>query len=97
MKIKELKKKYKFFCNKYVEKFCKKQELINEGWVNNEVGGMVLCSDFYFHLHDIVLDINSKQPKGEIINWHFENLDDPEKHINYYSYTKGLRVADISL
>jgi hypothetical protein len=69
--------------------------MTNEGWVNNDVGGIVLCSDFYFNLHDIILDINSEQPKGQIIDWYYENLDSPEKTINYYSYTKGIRIADI--
>lgn len=96
MKIKQLKETYDFACNEYVKKFCNKQEMTNEGWVNDDVGGIALCSDFYFNLHDIVWDINSKQPKGQIIDWYYENLDNPEKSINYYSYTKGLRIADIS-
>lgn len=96
MKIKKLKETYEFACNEYLQKFCNKQEMDNEGWVNDDVGSIALCSDFYFHLHDIVLDINSKQPKGQIIDWYYENLDTPEKSINYYSYTKGLRISDIS-
>jgi len=92
MKIKQLKETYEFACNEYVQKFCKKQEMTNEGWVNDDVGDIALCSDFFFNLHDIVWDINSKQPKWKIIDWYYDNLDTPEKAINYYSYTKGLRI-----
>lgn len=96
MKVKQLKETYEFACNEYVRKFCDKQEMTNGGWVNDDVGGIAICSDFYFNLHEIVWDINSKQPKGQIIDWYYENLDAPEKAINYYSYTKGLRISDIS-
>lgn len=88
----ELKQKYEDACNEYVDIFCMKQDLANEGWVNDDIGGIALCSDFYFNLHDIVWDINSKQPKGQILDWYFECLDYPEKAINYYSYSKGLRI-----
>lgn len=96
MKIKELKKVYQSACNEYVDKFCKKQEMENEGWVANQVGGVALCSDFYFNFDDIVLDVNTKQPKGVIIDWYDDNLKNPDKSINYYSYIIGLRVKDIS-
>lgn len=95
MKIKELKETYEFVCNEYLQKFCNKHELQNEGWVNNHVGGIAYCSDFYFNFHDIVWDINSKQPKGKIIEWYFESIDNAEKSLNYYSYTKGLKFKDI--
>ena len=94
--MKELKETYEFACNKYLKDFCNKQEMTNEGWVNDDVGGVAICSDFYFNLRDIVWDINSNQPRGKIIDWYHQNLETPEKSINYYSFTKGLRIADIS-
>lgn len=57
-----------------------------EMWV--EVGGIVLCSDFYFNFQDIVWDINSKQPKGAIIDWYYESLENTKKAVSYYTYTK---------
>lgn len=95
MNINDLKKQYELVCNEYVKIFCKKQELDFEGWVGDTVGGIAYCSDFYFNFHDIVWDVNSKQPKGAIIDWYYGNLDMPEKSINYFSYTKGLRVSDL--
>jgi hypothetical protein len=95
IKINELKKQYEFVCNEYVTKFCNKQELIFEGWVGDTIGGVACCNDFYFNFQDIVWDVNSNQPKGSIIDWYYSNLKEAEKSINYYSYTKGLRISDL--
>ena len=95
IKLNELKKQYKFVCDEYVAKFCDKQEMDFEGWVGDKMGGIAYCNDFYFDFQDIVLDINSKQPKSAIVDWYYENLDTPEKSINYFSYTKGLRVSEL--
>jgi hypothetical protein len=45
----------------------------------------------FFNFQDIVWDINSKQPKGLIVDWYYESIENPKKSMNYYSYTKGLR------
>ena len=96
IKHNELKKKYEFVCNEYVTKFCNKQGFdANFSWVGNIIGGIAYCNDFYFNFQDIVWDINSKQPKGAIADWYYENLEMPEKSINYFSYTKGLRVSEL--
>lgn len=92
---KKLNKKYEAVCNEYVDIFCKKQGLKNEGWVDDLVGGTAICSDFYFALQDMVWDVNSGQPKGRIIDWYNDNIEDHENSINYYSYTRGLRVSDV--
>ena len=94
-KLNELKKQYEFVCNEYVTKFCNKQEMDFEGWVGDTIGGIAYCNDFYFNFQDIVWDVNSKQPKGAIVDWYYENLEIPEKSINYFSYTKGLRVSEL--
>lgn len=94
-KLAELKKQYEFVCNEYVTIFCKKQDMSFEGWVGEIVGGTANCNEFYLNFQDIVWDINSKQPKGSILDWYNENLENSENAINYYSYTKGLRVSDV--
>jgi hypothetical protein len=91
----KLEKKYEEVCNEYVDLFCKKQEMDFEGWVANSVGGIALCNDFFFNFHDIVWDINTDQPEGLIVSWYYDNTDNVEKSINYFSYTKGLRIKDI--
>lgn len=95
MTIEKLKQQYESVCNEYLEKFCRKQEMTNEGWVGDEVGGVAECSDFYFDLRDIAYDINSKQPAGRIINWYYESVENYPKSINYFSYCSGLRFEDI--
>ena len=90
-KIDKLKKDYEKACKEYIKLFCEKQDLGFDGFVNDEIGGIALCSDFFFNFQDIVWDVNAKIPKGVIIDWYDAQLENPEKAINYYSYTKGLR------
>lgn len=93
--MEDLRKVYEKVCNDYLDFFCKKQEIIFEGWVSDQVGGIAFFGECFFSFPDIVWDVNSNQPKGLIVDWYHENLELPEKSINYFSYTKGLRVADI--
>ena len=95
-KLNELKKQYEFVCNEYVKKFSNKQDVSFEFWVADQIGGIACFGDIlYFNFMDIVWDINSKQPKGAIVDWYYDNLDIPGKSINYFSYTKGLRVSEL--
>jgi len=91
-KIEKLKENYETICNKYITIFCEKQEMDFNGWIGDIIGGIAICNDFYFNFDDIVLDINFDQPKGDIIDWYFDNLEIQDKYINYYSYIKGLRI-----
>lgn len=47
-------------------------------------------------MSDIILDLNTKQQKGNILNWQSEDVEfnmfnEKQQHINYKSYTMGLR------
>lgn len=86
--IDKLKKDYESSCNEYLKQFCKKQGFQDDGWVNNDVGGIAMCSDFFFNLHDIIWDINSGQKKGFIVQWYDYSLNDPKNYVNYTTYTK---------
>lgn len=81
---------YENVCNELAKDFCRKQDLIFDGWVGNQIGGIAYCSDFFFNMNDIVLDLKTDQPKGNIIDWYYSNTE--EYTINYYSHTKGLRA-----
>jgi hypothetical protein len=101
MKTKELKEKYEFICNEFVAKFEKKQQIDFEGWVDYEIGGIASFSfQYYFNLSDIIFDLKTNQPKGCIKNWSNEETDfnvfnkNPQ-HINYKSYTMGLRHENL--
>jgi hypothetical protein len=100
--LKKLNTQYEFVCNEWVRKFSKKQDIDFDGWVGGEVGG--ICSfvcQYFFNLSDIILDLNSKQPKGLILQWQNEEVDfnmfkENQQHINYKSYTMGLRHNQLS-
>lgn len=103
LRLNQLKKQYEFVCNEYIKKFANKQDLDFDGWVGDEVGGVAIFScEFYFNMHDIVLDINTKQKAGLILEWQSMsveyNLLKPESErnfINYNSYIKGVRYMDL--
>jgi hypothetical protein len=93
----QLKNNYELSIYQYIEKFCSKQELELEHWIGDDIGGIACFGDvFFFNFSDIVWDINSKQPKHLIKQWIYDCIDNPEKHINYYSYSKGLRFKDLN-
>ena len=97
LKLNKLKEQYEFVVSEYVQKFCNKQEVSFEFWVADQIGGIASFGDIlYFNFMDIVWDINSKQPKNQIIDWIYESVDNPEKSINYFSYSKGLRWSDLT-
>jgi hypothetical protein len=101
MKLQELKKQYEFACNEYVQKFANKQQIEFDGWVGGEIGGLAIFShDYFFNISEIILDINSKQPKGLILQWQNDGVEynfptDKKKNINYKSYTMGLRYEQL--
>ena len=92
-----LKTRYENACNEYVILFCQKQEMDFEGWVGLDIGGIACCNDLFFNFHDIVIDIDSCQKKGLIVDWYYSNLENTSNTINYFSYTKGLRITPTHL
>jgi hypothetical protein len=101
IKLQELKNQYDFACNEYLQKFCNKQQIESDGWVGDEVGGIAsFCCEYFFSISDIVFDINSKQPKGLILQWQNDGVEynmcgDKNESINYKSYTMGLRYEQL--
>ena len=102
IKLQELNRQYEFVCNEWVQKFCNKQQIDFDGWVGDEIGGIASFScQYFFNLSDIILDLNTKQPKGNILNWQSEDVDfnmfnEKQQHINYKSYTMGLRHEQLN-
>ena len=43
------------FSDKHFKKFCKKEGLVLEFWVNDEVGGIAFMADMFFNGSDIVI------------------------------------------
>ena len=98
---KTLKEKFEEIANEYLEIFCKKQDIDIDKcyWIADDIGSIVdYAGEYYFSYNDIRLDIDLKQRKRAIFNWHNENLEayyEKKEAINYYSYCKGLRQKDI--
>jgi hypothetical protein len=95
--MQELKKEFESIVEKYIDAFCKKQEIDKKGlyWIGGEIGGVVEIFDCNFDFLDIKKDIDTNQPKGSIFDWHNENDYINNKIINYQSYIKGLRVKNL--
>lgn len=94
-KLHLLKKQYEDACLNYVHKFCNRQDMDFEHWVGDEIGGVAACSDMFFNFSDIILDVNTQQGKGLIVDWYYECLDNENKTINYRSWIMGLRFDDL--
>ena len=86
-------KDYELACNALVEVFCRKQEMECDGWVNGDIGGIADFGDYCFSMHDIVLDLRTKQRDGTILEWYRDNVNFSREGINYQSYIRGLRVS----
>ena len=89
-KLNNLKKSYKKAIGQYLEVFCSKQDLYVEHLVGD---GDIICFGcvFFFSFSDIMYDINTNQPAGQIIDWLYMCLDRQDVNINYRSYCMGLR------
>lgn len=100
-KLQVLNTQYEQVCNEWIRLFCEKQEIDFDGWIGDEIGGKASFIEQYcFNLSDIILDLNTNQPKWTILNWQSEDIDhnflnDKNQHINYKSYTMGLRHSHL--
>jgi len=69
--------------------------------LGDEIGGIAsFACQYFFNLSDIILDLKTKQPKGQILDWQSDGVDfnmfnDNQQHINYKSYTMGLRYNQL--
>jgi len=99
MNLKQLHTEYCKICNMYIKAFEKKQDIISDGWVGDEIGGLASFDcQYFFNLSDIILDLNLNQPKGFILRWKSDGVDfnmfnENKQHINYKSYTMGWRYG----
>lgn len=85
---------YKGICNDLVKLFAEKQDLEFYGWAGGTVGEVAGFADYFFNLSDIIYDLETNQKKGLIMEWndyYMEAHYDKKDHVNYKSYSKGLR------
>ena len=86
-KRKELKKDYAEVVNRYVDYFMKKQDISCFDWVNDDLGGVVLCGDFYVDFNDMKTDIDLNAPKGLYFEWYDKSYVASMEDKNFPNYT----------
>lgn len=84
----------------YIRLFEEKHELDLQYIVNDDIMGLLDFGDVYcFHIADVVYDIDHDLPKGLILQWAEDSVDDSKnptrQTINLHSYAKGLRFEDL--
>lgn len=94
--LKEIKARLDNCIDLYVDLFCKKQEVWFDSWVGDLKGGLAVFGDLYITFEDIRLDLEQNTRKGLVFKWYWDNVENQDKAINYYSYIKGLRIKDIN-
>ena len=68
--------------------------------VDDELIGELCFGDaYFFHIADVVYDIDHDLPKGLILQWAEDSVDDSKnparQTINLLSYAMGLRFEDL--
>ena len=90
-----MRKKLDKILKKYIKKFEKKHDCYFEYAVVDDLMGVICFGDvLFFDIADIIYDIDTKQPKGLIIDWLYDSINQ-DKYINFQSYSKGLRYEQI--
>lgn len=84
----------------YIQMFEDKHEVDMQYSVDDELIGELCFGDaYFFHIADVVYDIDHDLPKGLILQWAEDSVDDSKnptrQTINLHSYAKGLRYEDL--
>ena len=84
----------------YIQMFEDKHEVDMQFSVDDELIGELCFGDaYFFHIADVVYDIDHDLPKGLILQWVEDSIDDSKnptrQTINLQSYAKGLRFEDL--
>lgn len=84
----------------YIQMFEDKHELDLQYIVNDDIMGVLDFGDVYFfNTTDVVYDIDHDLPKGLILQWAEDSIDDSKnparQTINLLSYAMGLRFEDL--
>lgn len=84
----------------YIQMFEDKHEVDMQYSVDEELIGVLCFGDaYFFHIADVVYGIDHDLPKGLILQWAEDSIDDSKnptrQTINLHSYAKGLRFEDL--
>lgn len=84
----------------YIRLFEEKHDVDLQYIINDDLMGVLDFGDVYcFHIADVVYDIDRDLPKGLILQWAEDSVDDSKnptrQTINLHSYAQGLRFEDL--
>lgn len=84
----------------YIRKFKKKHDVKLQYAIDDDIMGILNFGDaYFFDATDVVYDINHNLPKGLILQWAEDSVDDSKnptrQTINLHSYAQGLRFEDL--
>lgn len=84
----------------YIRKFEKKHDVKLQYAVDDNIMGVLNFGDaYFFDATDVVYDMDHNLPKGLILQWAEDSVDDSKnptrQTINLQSYAMGLRFEDL--
>ena len=84
----------------YIRLFEEKHDVDLQYIINDDIMGVLDFGDaYFFHIADVVYDIDHDLPKGLILQWAEDSIDDSKnptrQTINLQSYAMGLRFEDL--
>ena len=96
----QLRKEWEEILMGYIRKFEKKHDVKLQYAVDDNIMGVLNFGDaYFFDATDVVYDIDHNLPKGLILQWAKDSVDDSKnptrQTINLHSYAKGLRFEDL--
>lgn len=94
-------KKLHELVQKYIDYFAKKQDIEFNGWLVDEILDVAMFGDYFLNFSDIKFDVETDQPKGQILEWQNHVTDhnclldaNDQYRINYKSWCSGARYED---
>lgn len=99
-KERQLREELEEILKSYIRKFEAKHDVEMQYAVDDDITGVLDFGDVYFfNTTDVVYDIDHDLPKGLILQWAKDSVDDSKnptrQTINLQSYAKGLRFEDL--
>lgn len=96
----QLRKELEEILKLYIRKFEAKHDVEMQYAVDDDITGVLDFGDIYFfNVTDVIYDIDHDLPKGLILQWAKDSVDDSKnptrQTINLQSYAKGLRFEDL--
>ena len=99
-KERQLREELEEILKSYIRKFEAKHDVEMQYAVDDDITGVLDFDDVYiFDITDVIYDIDHDLPKGLILQWAKDSVDDSKnptrQTINLHSYAKGLRYEDL--